>query len=246
MEWVVGTSECEAVQQCAGVVQRNHFVAVAAGVFIGQHTRVLVANLHRCGGGLSAKGHGVGAGVQQLAAGLAAAHKEAAVGPAALQQVVVELSSGPQGAATIDRRVAGANVRVAKAVCTRAVCPEALTKIRGQSGQSRLAERAALVEEQAAAVGGAKAAGPAGPQLQSSHSSAAQADGLVVGMARGDKRRTEGGRGVGGERRRQRPIHIWATSPPAKVCFMDSQSLSQSLNPGQPIVPIGTASKMSS
>ena len=49
--------------------------------------------------------------------------------------------------------MAEANVRVAETVCTRAVCSEALTKIREQS---RLAERAALVEQQAAAVGDAK------------------------------------------------------------------------------------------
>ena len=37
MKWTVGTSEYETVQQYVGVVQRDQFVAVAAGVFIGQH-----------------------------------------------------------------------------------------------------------------------------------------------------------------------------------------------------------------
>ena len=58
---------------------------------------MLVADLHRCGGDLSAEDHDVRARMQQLAAELAAAYKEAAVDPAALQQVVVGLSSGPQG-----------------------------------------------------------------------------------------------------------------------------------------------------
>ena len=50
------------VRQYLDVVQRNQFVAVAAGVVVHQHTRVLVANLHRCGDDLSAED--VGAGVQ--------------------------------------------------------------------------------------------------------------------------------------------------------------------------------------
>ena len=74
-KWTVGTSEYETVQQYVGVVQRNQFVAVAAGVFIGQHTRVLMADLHRCGDDLSAED--VRAGMQQLAAELAAAYKKA-------------------------------------------------------------------------------------------------------------------------------------------------------------------------
>ena len=92
--------------------------------------------------------------------------------------MVVELSSGPQGKAAVDRRVAVANVRVAETVCTRAMCTEALTRIREQS---RLAERAALVGQQTTAVGSTETAGPAGPQLQSS---AARADGLVVDTRR--------------------------------------------------------------
>ena len=48
MRWTVGTSEYETVQQYVGVVQRNQLVAVAAGVVVHQHTRVLMADLHRC------------------------------------------------------------------------------------------------------------------------------------------------------------------------------------------------------
>ena len=69
LKWAVGASEYETVQQYIGVVQRNQFVAVAGGVFIGQHTRVLMADLHRCGDDLSAED--VRAGIQQLAAELA-------------------------------------------------------------------------------------------------------------------------------------------------------------------------------
>ena len=79
-------------------------------------------------------------------------------------------SSGAHGKAAIDRRVAEANVRVAGTISVRAVCTEALTGIREQS-RLPVAERAALVGQQAAAVGSAEAAGQ---QLQSS---AAQADG---------------------------------------------------------------------
>ena len=112
MRWEAGTTEYEAVWQYLDVVQKNQFVAVAAGVVVHQHTRVLMADLYRCGDDTSAAG--VRAGMQQLAAELAAAYKAAAVGPTELQRVVVELSSGPQGKATVDRRVAEANARVAE------------------------------------------------------------------------------------------------------------------------------------
>ena len=124
------------------MVQKNQFVAVAAGVVVHQHTRVLMADLHRRGDGMGAEG--VRAGLQQLASELAVAYKAAAVGPAEIQRVVtvVELASGPQGKAAIDRRVAEANARIAEALCSCAVCTEAATRTRGQS---RLVERAALV-----------------------------------------------------------------------------------------------------
>ena len=177
MRWKVsGGTEYETVRQYLDVVQKNQFVAVAAGVVVHQHTRVLMADLHRCGDVLSAED--VREGVQQLTAELAAAYKAAAVGLADLQRVAAELSSGTQGKAAVDRRVAEANARCAVAWTSRAVCTEALTRIREQS---RLAERAELVEQQAAAVGSAEAAGPAGPQLQSS---AGQTHGLVVGTRR--------------------------------------------------------------
>ena len=85
---------------------------IAAGVVVHQHTRVLMADLHRCGDDLSAEGvragHEAGMHMQHLAAELTAAYKKAAVGPTELQQVVVELSSDPQGKAAVDRRVAEA------------------------------------------------------------------------------------------------------------------------------------------
>ena len=105
MRWKVpGGTEYETVRQYLDVVQKNQVFAVAAGVVVHQHTRVLMADLHRCGDDLSAED--MRAGVQQLAAELAAAYKAAAVGLADLQRVAVELSSGPQGKAAVDRRVA--------------------------------------------------------------------------------------------------------------------------------------------
>ena len=120
MRWKVQKTEYETVQQYVGMVQKNQFVGVAGGVVVHQHTRVLMADLHRCGDDLSAED--MRAGVQQLAAELAAAYKAAAMGPTELQRVVVELSSGPQGKAAVDRRVTEPNARVAETVCIRAVC----------------------------------------------------------------------------------------------------------------------------
>ena len=127
---------------------------MAAGVVVHQHTRVLMADLHRCGDNLSEAD--VREGVQQLTAKLAAAYEAAAVGLAELQRVVVEKKSGPQGKAAVDRRVAEANARCKVAWTSRALCTEALTRIRGQS---RLAERATLAEQQAAAVVESQTAG---------------------------------------------------------------------------------------
>ena len=80
----------------------------------------------------------------------------------------------------VNRRVATANAKIAETLCSCAVCTEALTRFQGQS---RLVERAALVGQQAAAVGSAEVTGPIGSQLQSI-ASAAQADGLMVGTRR--------------------------------------------------------------
>ena len=41
MRWKVGTTEYETVRQYLDVVQKNQFVAVAAGVVVHQHTHVL-------------------------------------------------------------------------------------------------------------------------------------------------------------------------------------------------------------
>ena len=100
--------------------------------------------------------------------------------------MVVELSSGPQGKAAVDRRVVEANVRVAETVCVRAVCTEALTRIRAR-GQSR-ARTTAAAEQQATESGSSKsaeAAGLAGPQLQSSE---AHVDRLMVGSGKGKEK----------------------------------------------------------
>ena len=66
---------------------------MAAGVVVHQHTRVLMADLHKRGDGMSAED--VRAGLQQLAAELTAAYKAAAVSTAEIQRVVVESTSGP-------------------------------------------------------------------------------------------------------------------------------------------------------
>ena len=114
MKWKVGTIGYETVQQYVDVVQKNQFVAVAAGVVVHQHTRVLMADLHRRGDDMSAAD--VRAGLRQLAAELAAAYKAAAVGPAEIQRVVAELSSGTQGKAAVEGRVAAANAQIAAAL----------------------------------------------------------------------------------------------------------------------------------
>ena len=84
--------------QCLAVVQKNQFVAMAAGVVVHQHTRVLMADLHSRGGGVVAWAQRAcgGAGLQQLASKLAGACKATAVGPTEIKRVVVEVSSGPQ------------------------------------------------------------------------------------------------------------------------------------------------------
>jgi len=130
MKWKVGGVEYETVAQYLAVVQKNHFFAMAAGVVVHQHTRVLVADLHRRGDDMSVEG--VQTGLQQLAAELAAAYKAAAVGPTEIQRVVVESASGPEGRAAVQGRVADANSRIAETLCSCAVCVRAATNIRGQ------------------------------------------------------------------------------------------------------------------
>ena len=53
MKWVVGDVTYKTVAQYINVVQQNSFVAVAAGVVIHQHTRVLMANLREQADGMS-------------------------------------------------------------------------------------------------------------------------------------------------------------------------------------------------
>ena len=85
------------------MVQRNQVPALAAGVVVHQHTRVLMADLHERGDDMSVVD--VQAGIQQLTAELAAAYKAAAVGDSEIQRVVEEYKSGPQGKAAVNARV---------------------------------------------------------------------------------------------------------------------------------------------
>ena len=100
----------ETVAQYVQMVQQNQIFAVAAGVVVHQHTRVLMADLHERGDDMSVAG--VQAGIQQLTAELAAAYKAAAVGDSEIQRVVEEYKSGPQGKAAVNTRVAEANAEV--------------------------------------------------------------------------------------------------------------------------------------
>ena len=179
MKW----GKYETVQQYVDAVQKNQFVAVAAGVVVHQHTRVLMADLHRRGDNMSAAD--VRAGLQQLAAELAAASKAAAVGPAEIRRVVAELSSGPQGKAAVEGRVAAANAQIAAALCDCAVCTEAATRVGGRSR----ARATAVAEQQATEVGSSMSAGAAGPQSQSTQPSVAQGDGLMVGSKDRERQR---------------------------------------------------------
>ena len=59
----------------AYVVQHNAFTAVAAGVVVHQHTRMLMADLRECSGGMPVED--VRAGLSQLSAEFVAAYKAA-------------------------------------------------------------------------------------------------------------------------------------------------------------------------
>ena len=105
----------ETVAEYVEMVQRNQVPALAAGVVVHQHTRVLMADLHERGDDMNAVD--VQAGIQQLAAELAAAYKAAAVGDSEIQRVVEEYKSGPQGKAAVNARVVEANARLAEGHC---------------------------------------------------------------------------------------------------------------------------------
>ena len=72
MKWKVGTMGYETVQQYLAVVQKNQFFAVASGVVVHQHMRVLMADLHERGDDMSAEG--VRARMQQLVVELTAVY----------------------------------------------------------------------------------------------------------------------------------------------------------------------------
>ena len=100
---------------------------MAAGVVVHQHTRVLMADLHERGDDMSAEE--VRAGLQQLAAEL----KAAVVSTAEIQRVVVESTSGPQGKAAVEGRVAAANAQIAAKLCGCERCKDATARIPEQS-----------------------------------------------------------------------------------------------------------------
>ena len=62
MKWKVNSEEYETVAQYLAVVQKSQFVAVAAGVVVHQHARVLMADLHRRGDGMGAENVRAGLG----------------------------------------------------------------------------------------------------------------------------------------------------------------------------------------
>ena len=78
MRWTTEEGQTfEAVAQYMQVVQRTAFTAVAAGVVVHQHTRVLMVNLHRCGDDMLVED--VRAGLPQLSTEMAAAYRAAGV-----------------------------------------------------------------------------------------------------------------------------------------------------------------------
>jgi len=139
------------------MVQHNQIFALAAGVVVHQHTRVLMEDLRGRGDDMSVAD--VQAGMQQLTAELAAAYKAAAVGDSEIKRVVVEYKSGPQGKAAVNARVVEANARLAEGHCDCAVCARAAVSI-AQCVRERLAEQeysssaaVHVVERQAAEMG---------------------------------------------------------------------------------------------
>ena len=88
-----------------------------------QHTRVLMANLHRCGDDMPVGD--VRTGLSQLSTEMAAAYKAAGVGTEELRRVAAEERSGPQGKASVERRVAEANKKIAATLRDCAMCTEA-------------------------------------------------------------------------------------------------------------------------
>ena len=118
----------ETVAQYVQMVQHNQIFALAAGVVVHQHTRVLMEDLRRRGDDVSVSD--VQAGMQQLTAELAVAYKAAAVGDSEIKRrVAVEYKSGPQGKAAVNARVGEANARLAEGHCDCAVCARAAVRL---------------------------------------------------------------------------------------------------------------------
>ena len=71
--------------------------------------------------------------MRQLNSEIGAAERAAGVGLVEIQRVTAELSSGPEGKAAVEGRVAAANARIAEALCGCKVCEGVAMRIRGQS-----------------------------------------------------------------------------------------------------------------
>ena len=156
MRWTATEETFEAMAQCVYVVQQKASTAVAAGVVVHQHARMLMADLRERADSMQVEG--VRAGLTQPSAEMGAAYKAAGFGRAGLRRVGEGYSSGPGGRAAIHKRVTDANSMVAEALCGCAVCASATVGIRGQSGlaeegHSRAAAAVRVVERQAAEMG---------------------------------------------------------------------------------------------
>ena len=188
MRWTADGETFETVAQCVYVVQQKAFTAVAAGVVIHQHTRMLMADLRERADGMQVQD--VRAGLSQLSAEMSAAYKAAGVGRAELRRVGEEYSSGPEGRAAIHKRVADANSRIAETLCGCAVCARAAVSVRGQSrvpvaNGEHYGVAAAVVKHRAAGTGCQETRAVVAQPRQSTQSSAA-VDGLILG-SRKDK-----------------------------------------------------------
>ena len=92
MRWTVDGKTFETVAQYLHVVQHNAFTAVAAGVVVHQHTRMLMADLRDRADDMQVKD--VRAGLSQLSAEFVAAYKAAGVRSKELRRVGEEYASG--------------------------------------------------------------------------------------------------------------------------------------------------------
>ena len=116
---VKGTKYGTVAQYIYGL-QADIFMADAADVVIQQHTCGLMADFHVRVDGMSVTE--VLAVLQQLAVEIDVAYKAARVGPTKIKKVVDEYSNGAHRKATVDRRVAEANARIAATLYECTLC----------------------------------------------------------------------------------------------------------------------------